>query len=85
MLCFLSGSTTLIGILLAYVIKENKCSISIGLGFSSEIMIGISLLELFKTALKMANKLLVVFLFTLDFRAILGVDIIRTCVVGFSR
>jgi ZIP family zinc transporter len=73
---FLSGSTTLIGILLAFIIKENKISNSIGLGFSSGIMIGISFLELLTTALTMANRLSIIFTFTLGFVAILVIDIL---------
>ena len=73
---FLSGSTTLIGILLANVMKENRSYIAIGLGFSSGIMLIISFLELLTTAFNMAPRLPIIFTFTLGFFFIMITDIL---------
>jgi len=75
-LSFISGSTTLLGILLARVIKEKTRYTSIGLGFSSGIMIVISFLELLETALNLADRLSIIFTFTLGFLFILTFDIL---------
>jgi len=45
-LALLSGLTTIIGVLLAYLVKRKKKSISFGIGFSAGIMIFISAFEL---------------------------------------
>lgn len=75
-LSFISSSTTLLGILLAMVIKEKTRYVSIGLGFSSGIMIAISFLELLETALNLGNRLIIIFTFTLGFLFILTLDIL---------
>lgn len=72
---FLSGSTTLIGILLAKIVKERRSYISLGIGFTSGIMIVISFLELFVTALEMGNELWIILTFFLAFLFIMMVDI----------
>ena len=73
---FLSGSTTLVGILIANFMKEKRSHISIGLGFSSGIMIIISFLELLTTAFNMAPRLPVIFTFTLGFFFIMIFDLL---------
>ena len=71
---FLSGSTTILGALLAMVLKEKRY-VSIGVGFSSGIMIIISFLELLATALTMTNELFVVSAFALGFILVLIIDV----------
>ncbi len=72
---FLSGSTTILGALLAMVLKGKRSYVSIGVGFSSGIMIIISFLELLATALTMTNELFVVLSFALGFIFVLIIDI----------
>lgn len=67
LISFLSGSTTVIGALLAIFLKRKKNYVSIGVGFSSGIMIVISFLELLATALKMTNELVVILSFAVGF------------------
>ena len=64
---FLSGSTTVIGALLAMFLKRKRNRVSMGVGFSSGIMIVISFLELLATALTMMDELFVIFAFALGF------------------
>ena len=72
---FLSGSTTVIGALLAMFLKGKRNYVSIGVGFSSRIIIVISFLELLATALTMMDELFVIFAFALGFVFILIIDI----------
>jgi len=57
---FLSGSTTVLGVILAMVLKGRVSYVSMGSGFSSGIMIVISFLELIVKALSMSNELFVI-------------------------
>ena len=75
LISFLSGSTTVIGALLAVFLKEKKSYVSLGVGFSSGIMIAISFLELLATALQMMDELFVILAFALGFVLVLIVDI----------
>ncbi len=75
LISFLSGSTTVIGALLAIFLKRKKNYVSIGVGFSSGIMIVISFLELLATALKMTNELFVILAFVVGFMFVLIIDI----------
>ncbi len=50
-LALLSGLTTLIGVWLAYLIKNKFSLIVVGMGFSTGIMLLISLFELFPSAI----------------------------------
>jgi ZIP family zinc transporter len=75
LISFLSGSTTVIGALLAIFLKGKKNYVSVGVGFSSGIMIAISFLELLATALKMMDELFVIFAFALGFVLVLIIDI----------
>jgi len=72
---FLSGSTTVIGALLAMFLKRKRNYVSIGVGFSSGIMIVISFLELLATALTMMDELFVIFAFALGFMFVFIIDI----------
>lgn len=72
---FLSGSTTTLGAILAMILKGKGSYVSMGIGFSSGIMIVISFLELFVKALSMSNELLVIFTFALGFLFILIIDV----------
>jgi ZIP family zinc transporter len=74
LISFLSGSTTVIGALLAFFLK-GKGYVSLGVGFSSGIMIAISFLELLVTALTMIEELFVIFAFALGFVLVLIVDV----------
>ena len=65
LISFLSGSTTVIGALLAIFLKGKGSYVSIGVGFSSGIMIAISFLKLVVTALTMMDELFVIFAFAL--------------------
>ena len=71
---FLSGSTTILGVILAMILKGKGSYVSMGIGFSSGIMIVISFLELFVKALSMSNELFVIFAFALGFLFILIID-----------
>ena len=75
LISFLSGSTTIIGALLAIFLKGDKRYISIGVGFSSGIMLAISFIELLPTALAMAEEILIVFAFALGFILVLIIDV----------
>ncbi|RLI45400.1 zinc permease [Candidatus Bathyarchaeota archaeon] len=75
LISFLSGSTTVIGALLATFLKGKKNYVSIGVGFSSGIMIIISFLELLATALTMMDELFVIFAFALGFMFVLIIDV----------
>ena len=75
LISFLSGSTTVIGALLAIFLKGERSYVSIGVGFSSGIMIAISFLELLATALTIMDELFVVFAFALGFVLVLIVDV----------
>ncbi|MCK4327050.1 MAG: ZIP family metal transporter [Candidatus Diapherotrites archaeon] len=66
-LATLSGLTTFIGVWLATVIKKNKTLISIGIGFSSGVMIAISFLELMPMAMALAPGMLVLAAFSAGF------------------
>lgn len=72
---FLSGSTTVLGVILAMTLKGKGSYVSTGIGFSSGIMIAISFLELFVKALSMSNELFVIFAFALGFLFILTIDV----------
>ena len=63
LISFLSGLTTVIGALLAIFLKGKKSHVSIGVGFSSGIMIVISFLELLAKPLTMTNELVVILAF----------------------
>jgi hypothetical protein len=54
-LAFLSGGTTLIGVSLAITLGENPRMIAMGIGFSTGIMVLISLCELVPEALRIAG------------------------------
>jgi len=56
-------------------LKGKRNYVSIGVGFSSGIMIVISFLELLATALTMMDELFVIFAFALGFVFILIIDI----------
>ncbi len=75
LISFLSGSTTFVGALLAMVLKGKRNYVSIGVGFSSGIMIIISFLDLLATAFTMTNELFVIFAFALGFVFILIIDV----------
>ncbi len=75
LISFLSGSTTVIGALLANFLKGKRDYVSIGVGFSSGIMIAISFLELLATALTMMEELFIILAFALGFVLVLIVDI----------
>lgn len=75
LISFLSGSTTVIGALLAIFLKGGRSYVSIGVGFSSGIMIAISFLELLATALTMMDELFIVFAFALGFVLVLIFDV----------
>ena len=75
LISFLSGSTTIIGALLAIFLKGDKRYISIGVGFSSGIMLTISFIELLPAALAMAEEILIVFAFALGFILVLIIDV----------
>jgi ZIP family zinc transporter len=72
---FLSDSTTVIGAFLAIFLKGKRNYVSIGVSFSSGIMIIISFLELLVTALTMMDELFVIFAFVLGFVFVLIVDV----------
>lgn len=75
LISFLSGSTTVIGALLAVFLKGKKGYVSIGVGFSSGIMIAISFLELLATALTMTDELYIIFSFAVGFLFVLIIDV----------
>jgi ZIP family zinc transporter len=75
LISFLSGSTTVIGALLAVFLKGKKSYVSLGVGFSSGIMIAISFLELLATALQMIDEFFVILAFALGFMLVLIIDI----------
>jgi ZIP family zinc transporter len=56
MLAFLSGSTTLIGVALAIALGENPRITAMGIGFSTGIMVLISLCELVPESLRLAGS-----------------------------
>jgi len=74
LISFLSGSTTVIGAFLAIFLKGEKNYVSIGVGFSSGIMIAISFLELLATAFTMTDGLFIILAFALGFVLILIID-----------
>jgi len=75
LISFLSGSTTVIGAILAFFLKEERSYVSMGVGFSSGVMIVISFLELVATALTMMDELFVIFAFALGFVFVLIIDV----------
>lgn len=75
LISFLSGSTTVIGALLAIFLKGDKRSISMGVGFSSGIMIVISFLDLLPTAFALTDELFATFAFALGFLIVLIADV----------
>ena len=75
LISFLSGSTTVIGALLAVFLKGSRRSISMGVGFSSGIMIVISFLELLPTAFTLTDELFTTFAFALGFLIVLIADV----------
>jgi len=75
LISFLSGSTTVFGALLALFLKGKKSYVSMGVGFSSGIMIVISFLELLATAFTLMDELFVIFAFAVGFVFVLIIDV----------
>ncbi len=75
LISFLSGTTTIIGALFAVFLKGKKGYVSVGVGFSSGIMIVISFLELLATAFTMMDELLVILAFAFGFLFVLAIDV----------
>jgi len=67
LLAFLSGATTLIGVLLALWFKKSVKAIVIGIGFSAGIMLAISFFELVPEAVFATGKVSAVFALILGF------------------
>ncbi|MBN3037733.1 MAG: ZIP family metal transporter [Candidatus Diapherotrites archaeon] len=73
-IALLSGLTTFVGVLLATCCTKTKKLASVGIGFSSGVMISISFFELFPLAISEADELLVLAVFATGFLVVWSFD-----------